>query len=255
MRAPSPARVRGTRRCLCHRRFCTNTGRCEDARQLHPRPRPARQPLPAVAPPPSPAAPPSNLLPPLPADRIRSSDRRARTTSSAPREEHMRRDTAGCPLARQRTRGFTADMGTQVDICRSSRPCLTSRAAEGRLNLYVTPASAQVLVDGFYVGTVADFQDRSMWLESGPRRIELRADGYEPAAFDVQHRSKTGSWTTEGISPETRESRPRRGAATSRDTEDLLRDTGMLCRRHADLPPIVFPAAARRRISRPFHRW
>ena len=58
--------------------------------------------------------------------------------------------------------------------------------AEGRLNLYVTPSSAQVLVDGFYVGTVADFQDRSLWLESGPRRIELRADGYEPATFDVQ---------------------------------------------------------------------
>jgi hypothetical protein len=58
--------------------------------------------------------------------------------------------------------------------------------AEGRLNLYVTPSSAQVLVDGFYMGTVADFQDRSLWLESGPRRIELRADGYESAAFDVQ---------------------------------------------------------------------
>ena len=57
---------------------------------------------------------------------------------------------------------------------------------EGRLNLYVTPASAQVLVDGFYVGTVADFQDRSMWLEAGPRRIELRADGYDPVSFDVQ---------------------------------------------------------------------
>jgi hypothetical protein len=58
--------------------------------------------------------------------------------------------------------------------------------AEGRLNLYVTPSSAQVSVDGFYVGTVADFQDRSLWLESGPRRIEVRADGYEPVSFDVQ---------------------------------------------------------------------
>ncbi|HVQ13668.1 MAG TPA: hypothetical protein VMS40_08760, partial [Vicinamibacterales bacterium] len=59
-------------------------------------------------------------------------------------------------------------------------------APEGRLALFVTPASAQVLVDGFYAGTVADFQDRGLWLESGPRRIELRADGYQTETFDVR---------------------------------------------------------------------
>ena len=59
-------------------------------------------------------------------------------------------------------------------------------APDGRLALFVTPASAQVLVDGFYAGTVADFQDRGLWLESGPRRIELRADGYQTEAFDVR---------------------------------------------------------------------
>jgi hypothetical protein len=58
--------------------------------------------------------------------------------------------------------------------------------SEGRLNLYVSPASAQVFVDGFYAGTVGDFQDRGMWLETGPRRIELRADGYDSATFDVR---------------------------------------------------------------------
>jgi len=57
---------------------------------------------------------------------------------------------------------------------------------EGRLNLSVSPMSSQVFVDGLYVGTVADFQDRGLWLETGPRRIELREDGYETATFDVR---------------------------------------------------------------------
>jgi hypothetical protein len=54
------------------------------------------------------------------------------------------------------------------------------------LSLFVTPLSSQVLVDGYYVGTVADFQDRGLWMEPGPRRIELRADGYETVTFDVR---------------------------------------------------------------------
>ena len=57
---------------------------------------------------------------------------------------------------------------------------------QGRLNLYVSPASAQVFVDGFYAGTVGDFQDRGMWLETGPRRIELRSDGNDSVTFDVR---------------------------------------------------------------------
>ena len=57
---------------------------------------------------------------------------------------------------------------------------------QGRLALFVTPATTQVFVDGFYVGAVADFQDRGLWLESGPRRIELRADGYQTETFDVR---------------------------------------------------------------------
>lgn len=56
---------------------------------------------------------------------------------------------------------------------------------QGRLALTVTPLSAQVLVDGFYVGLVEDFADRGLWLDPGARRIELRADGYDTATFDV----------------------------------------------------------------------
>jgi hypothetical protein len=62
----------------------------------------------------------------------------------------------------------------------------TDAPGEGRLNLYVSPASAQVLVDGFYEGTVGDFQDRGMWLQAGPRRIELRAEGHDSVTFDVR---------------------------------------------------------------------
>ena len=35
-------------------------------------------------------------------------------------------------------------------------------------------------------GLSVDFQDRGLWLEAGPRRIELRADGYETVTFDVR---------------------------------------------------------------------
>ena len=57
---------------------------------------------------------------------------------------------------------------------------------QGRLALFVTPGSAQVYVDGFYTGTVADYQDRGLWLESGPHRVELRGDGYQTESFDVR---------------------------------------------------------------------
>jgi len=62
----------------------------------------------------------------------------------------------------------------------------TASSAQGRLALRVTPGSAQVLVDGFYVGEVDDFSDHGLWLEPGPRRIELRADGYDAETFDVR---------------------------------------------------------------------
>ena len=57
---------------------------------------------------------------------------------------------------------------------------------QGRLSLYVSPLSSQVFVEGYYVGTAGDFQDRGLWLEPGPHRIELRADGYETATFDIR---------------------------------------------------------------------
>jgi hypothetical protein len=60
------------------------------------------------------------------------------------------------------------------------------RPAAGTLWLDVTPAAPmQVFVDGYYIGTT-DELGTSLELEAGPRRLELRAAGYEPLAFGAR---------------------------------------------------------------------
>ena len=57
----------------------------------------------------------------------------------------------------------------------------------GLLRLSGTPASAQVFVDGYYVATLSDIEERRViTLPSGPHRIELRASDYTPTTFDVR---------------------------------------------------------------------
>lgn len=60
----------------------------------------------------------------------------------------------------------------------------------GYLFLQLQPVTAQVYVDGQYVGTVNDLRRLIPGhpLEAGRRRIELRAPGYVPAAFDARVR-------------------------------------------------------------------
>ena len=58
--------------------------------------------------------------------------------------------------------------------------------AFGTLRLNVNPSSAQVFVDAYYAGTIADIEDRGVVLVAGPHRVELRAQHYEPATFDVR---------------------------------------------------------------------
>ena len=57
----------------------------------------------------------------------------------------------------------------------------------GGLRLKVTPREAEVYVDGYYAGHVDDFDGARQKLKvaEGPHRIELRAEGYETATFDV----------------------------------------------------------------------
>ena len=59
---------------------------------------------------------------------------------------------------------------------------------EGSLKLKLKPRDAEVYVDGYFVGIVDDFDGifQRLHLDSGPHRIEARAPGYEPLAFDVR---------------------------------------------------------------------
>jgi len=60
--------------------------------------------------------------------------------------------------------------------------------ATGNLRLDVQPMTAQVFVDGYYVGTVEDFVQTlaGLNLQSGPHHLEFRSPGYDTLAVDVQ---------------------------------------------------------------------
>ena len=57
----------------------------------------------------------------------------------------------------------------------------------GGLRLKVKPREAQVLVDGYFVGTVDDFDGvfQKLNVDAGSHRIELRAPGFAPVEFEV----------------------------------------------------------------------
>lgn len=57
----------------------------------------------------------------------------------------------------------------------------------GGVRLEVLPRHAEVLVDGYYAGTVDDFDGsfQRLELEEGVHKIEIRAPGFQSAVFDV----------------------------------------------------------------------
>jgi hypothetical protein len=75
--------------------------------------------------------------------------------------------------------GYVPDVGV-------GSPYSQPEQVEGRLYLRVIPGTAQVFVDGLYVGVADDFSGSGLSLDAGPRRVELRADGYETVTFDVR---------------------------------------------------------------------
>lgn len=86
----------------------------------------------------------------------------------------------------------------------------TSAAAEaspsGTLVLDVTPPGVgEVFVDGYLVGTSTEVNG-ALEMPSGPHRIEVRADGYEPLTVDV--RIETGGSVTLRRSLEARTDEP-----------------------------------------------
>jgi hypothetical protein len=58
----------------------------------------------------------------------------------------------------------------------------------GQIRLRVTPRHAEVYVDGYYAGTVDDYDGiaQALTLESGAYRLELVAPGYEPLEVNVR---------------------------------------------------------------------
>jgi hypothetical protein len=58
----------------------------------------------------------------------------------------------------------------------------------GHLLLEVEPGSAQIFIDGYYVGTPDDFGGKGggLVLEGGPHRVDINAPGYELVSFDVR---------------------------------------------------------------------
>ena len=62
------------------------------------------------------------------------------------------------------------------------------RVLRRRLRLKVSPSRAEVFVDGYFVGIVDQFDSpfQRLPLESGPHRIEVREDGFEPLTFEVR---------------------------------------------------------------------
>jgi hypothetical protein len=58
----------------------------------------------------------------------------------------------------------------------------------GGVRIVDAPRDAEVFADGYYVGIVDDFDGvfQHLNLEAGPHRIEIRAPGLAPIAFDVR---------------------------------------------------------------------
>ena len=61
------------------------------------------------------------------------------------------------------------------------------QASTGGLSFDITPNTAQVFVDGNYVGTVGQFTSTSqpLGVAAGRHRVEVRAPGYQTMSFDV----------------------------------------------------------------------
>ena len=58
---------------------------------------------------------------------------------------------------------------------------------QGNLKLKVKPRSAKVYVDGYFVGYVDQFDGsfQKLALNTGRHKVEVKADGFETAEFDV----------------------------------------------------------------------
>jgi hypothetical protein len=73
-----------------------------------------------------------------------------------------------------------------VEEAAIATPSPAVAAPTGLLRLSVTPASAQVFIDSYFVGTVADLEaQRALTLRAGPHRMEIRAPQYQTLTVDL----------------------------------------------------------------------
>jgi len=80
--------------------------------------------------------------------------------------------------------GYSA---VEADTTAVDAGAIAAPAATGLLRLSVTPDEAQVFIDSYYVGTVADVEGgRALTLPAGPHRLEIRAQGYQSIAVDIR---------------------------------------------------------------------
>ena len=86
--------------------------------------------------------------------------------------------------------GYLTDPFGYISQPYSRQPDAAFRDSDGTgyLRIEVEPDTAQVLVDGLYVGTVGDFRRGGRALDAGPHRVEIRAEGFDPQTVEVRIR-------------------------------------------------------------------
>ena len=75
--------------------------------------------------------------------------------------------------------------GGDEDDAPAGRPADPGAGSKDRDCAQQPVTSAQVFIDGYYVGTT-DVEGTLFELEAGPHRVELKANGYEAVDFDVR---------------------------------------------------------------------
>jgi hypothetical protein len=94
--------------------------------------------------------------------------------------------SAGHPSRPSSITVYGAD-GVSAGLSTHSADLVNETSASGGLNFEVSPAVAEVYVDGMYMGTVQDFSadGEPLRVTPGSHWVELRAPGYRTSTFDV----------------------------------------------------------------------
>ncbi len=164
------------------------------AAQHHPAPPPSARP----APPPQPQAPPPPttmpyppLMPP-PAGGLTPTVPFTTPPAALPSRPDLYRVRPGDRVYSrthgQPSIGYGGFYGYGYDVPPTpAAPSAPAAEETGMLRLTGTPESAQIFIDGYYIGALADVESqRVLTLPVGPHRIEIRAADYVPTTFDVR---------------------------------------------------------------------